>query len=133
LRFADRRVQALFSGLVVFRLLPSGFSARDLAQHLAPLLGQEPLPAGRLTYDLLRLRLHGLIERVPQTHRYRVTALGLRVALFFTRAYTCTCALAWPPWCPTPRITTARSDGLSTNWRGRWIAGAPKPNSRHET
>jgi hypothetical protein len=88
LRFADQRVQALFSGLVVFRLLPHGFSARDLGQHLAPLLGQEPLPAGRLTYDLRRLRLHGLIERVPHTHHYRVTAFGLRVALFFTRAYS---------------------------------------------
>lgn len=26
---------------------------------------------GRMTYDLRRLRLHGLIERIPKTHRYR--------------------------------------------------------------
>ena len=40
-----------------------------------------------MTYDLRRLRLHGLIERIPHTHRYRVTDLGLRTAVFFTRAY----------------------------------------------
>jgi len=40
---------------------------------------------GRMTYDLRRLRLHGMIERIPGTHRYQVTDFGLRVALFFTR------------------------------------------------
>jgi hypothetical protein len=35
--------------------------------------------------ELRRLRLHGMIERVPGTHRYQVTARGLRIALFFTR------------------------------------------------
>jgi hypothetical protein len=37
--------------------------------------------------DLRRLRLHGLIERVPKTHRYRVTDIGLRTSVFFTRTY----------------------------------------------
>lgn len=89
LRFADPRVQALLSVLVVFRLLPDGFSNRDLRQHLAPLLGIDPahMTAGRMTYDLRRLRLHGLIERTPHTHRYRVTPLGLRVAMLFNRTY----------------------------------------------
>jgi hypothetical protein len=89
LRFGDPRVQALLSVLVVFRLLPAGFSNRDLRDHLAPLLGIDPatMTAGRMTYDLRRLRLHGLIERVPHTHRYRVTPFGLRVAMFFSRTY----------------------------------------------
>jgi hypothetical protein len=66
-----------------------GFSNRDLREHLAPLLGLAPsqLPQGRMTYDLRRLRLHGLIERLPHTHRYRLTQNGLRTALFFTRTY----------------------------------------------
>jgi len=42
---------------------------------------------GRLTYDLRRLRLHGLIARIPKTHRYRFTQTGLRTALFYTRIY----------------------------------------------
>lgn len=40
-----------------------------------------------MTYGLRRLRLHGIVERVPLTHRYRVTPFGLKVALFFTRTY----------------------------------------------
>jgi len=38
-------------------------------------------------YDLRRLRLHGHIERIPKTHRYRITAKGLRAAIFYTRLY----------------------------------------------
>jgi hypothetical protein len=73
----------------VFRLLPDGWRHRELAAPLAALLG---LPAsaitpGRMTYQLRRLRLHGLIARVPGTHRYRVTGPGLRLALFFTRVH----------------------------------------------
>jgi hypothetical protein len=37
-----------------------------------------------MTYDLRRLRLHGLIARVDGTHRYTLTATGLRVAFFYT-------------------------------------------------
>ena len=40
-----------------------------------------------MTYHLRRLRLHGLIERVPKTHRYRVTERGWRIVLFMTRCY----------------------------------------------
>ena len=40
-----------------------------------------------MTYQLRRLRLHGMIERIPRSHRYRVTDAGFRTALFFTRAY----------------------------------------------
>lgn len=89
LRFADPRVQALFSALVVFRLLPHGFAAAEFRQHVAPLLGVPPvaLTPGRLTYDLRRLRLHGLIARTPKTHRYQVTPFGLRLALFVTRIH----------------------------------------------
>jgi hypothetical protein len=32
--------------------------------------------------------LHGLIKRVPKTHRYRITDLGLHTALFYTRVYS---------------------------------------------
>jgi hypothetical protein len=87
LRFTDPRVQALLSALVVFRLLPAGFAAAEFRQHVAPLLGLPPgaLTPGRLTYDLRRLRLHGLIARIPKTHRYQVTPFGLRLALFVTR------------------------------------------------
>ena len=76
LRFGDPRVHALLAAIAISRLQPDGFSNRDLRDHLAPLLGLDPdqLTAGRTTYDLRRLRLHGLIKRIPHTHRYRPTA-----------------------------------------------------------
>ncbi len=90
LRFADPQVQALWSALLLFQLLPAGFSNRNLRENLAPLLGQQPadLTPGRMTYHLRRLRLHAMIERIPNSHRYRVTDLGLRAAWFFTRTYS---------------------------------------------
>ena len=89
LPFSNPRVQALFAALVLFSLLPQGFSNRELREHLAPLLGLDPsaMTLGRMSYDLRRLRLHGLIGRIPKTHRYRLTDEGLRVALFFHRVY----------------------------------------------
>jgi hypothetical protein len=89
LRFADPLVQALLGALLVFRLLPRGFSNRELREHWAPLLGKKPqsITQGQMTYHLRRLRLHGLIERLPKTHRYRVTGDGWRIALFCTRIY----------------------------------------------
>jgi len=67
LRFGDRRAQALLAVLLVFRLHPHGFTNADLRNHLTQMLGTDPRswPAGRGTYDLRRLRLHGLIERIP--------------------------------------------------------------------
>jgi hypothetical protein len=89
LRSTDLRVLMLWHALVLFRLLPCGFSNRDLREHLSVLTGQAPdhITQGRMTYDLRRLRLHGMIERIPKTHRYRVTDFGLRAALFFTRVH----------------------------------------------
>jgi hypothetical protein len=89
LAFADPMVQALLATLVLFCLLPRGFSNREVRERLALLLGLQPaaLTPGRMTYHLRRLRLHGLIQRVPHSHRYRLTDDGLRTALFCTRVY----------------------------------------------
>jgi hypothetical protein len=89
LRFTDERVQALLSALCAFRLLPNGFTNRDLRTHLAPLLGRryEDMTSGQITYDLRRLRVHGLIGRIPRTHRYQATDSGLHHALFLTRLH----------------------------------------------
>ena len=89
LRFADPTVQALWNALLTFDLLPAGFSNRDLRLNLSGLLGRsvDHFTQGRMTYQLRRLRLHGLIARIPKTHRYRLTSFGLRVALFCTRTY----------------------------------------------
>jgi len=87
LAFGDGRAMALLQALCLFTLLPEGFRNATLRQHVAELMGDtaEQYGPGRMTYDLRRLRLHGLIERIPHTHRYEVTALGKRVCLFFTK------------------------------------------------
>ena len=71
---------------------------------MAQLLGvpAESITPGKMTYDLRRLRMHGLIERVPGTFRYQVTDAGIAHALFLTRLHdkflrTGLAALAGPP------------------------------------
>ena len=87
LRFGDKRVQALFAVLVLFSLQLRGFSNGEMRTLLAQLLGLDPAdyPIGRMTY--YRLRLHGIIERIPHSHRYQLTSDGLRIALFSSRTY----------------------------------------------
>jgi len=87
MRFTGRRVDALLTAILVFRLLPDGFTNRDLRTHLAPLLGRPPstISSGQMSYDLRRLRLHGIIERIPGSHRYQVTSNGRRPAMFLNQ------------------------------------------------
>ena len=89
LPFGQERVQALLSVLVLFCLQPQGFRNRQLRPLLAQLLGipQSQISPGRMSYDLRRLRLHAIIERIPKTQRYRLTTSGLKTALFYSRTY----------------------------------------------
>ncbi|MEI8083705.1 MAG: hypothetical protein WCI74_17855 [Actinomycetes bacterium] len=86
LRFADRRTHALLSALLIFRLLPHGFTNKDLRTYTAELRGLQPgaVAAGQITYDLRRLKTRNLITRIDGTHRYRVTDHGLDTAKFLT-------------------------------------------------
>lgn len=89
IHFDDPKSQALMSVLVLFCLQAQGFRAAEFRALLAPLLGIDPakLTPGQVTYNLRRLRLRRLIERLQGTNRYRVTAEGLRIALFYSRTY----------------------------------------------
>ena len=92
LRVTDPRAQALLHILLIFRLHPGGFLNKDLRSLLGEYLGRPPrgpgsITPGQATYDLRRLREHGLIERIPHTHRYQVTPAGLRHAMFLTRVH----------------------------------------------
>src|SRR5450631_3872318 len=89
LRFGDPRAMALLSLLTVFRLSVRGFTNRDLRTQLALLLGLHPgaITAGQATYDLRRLRVHGLIQRIPHSNRYLPTEHGLRAALILTQTH----------------------------------------------
>jgi hypothetical protein len=90
LRLGDRRAHALLQALLVFRLQPNGFRNRDFRGLLAGLLGKHPnqISPGQVSYDLRRLRAHGVITRVAHTHRYRLTDTGLHHALLITHLDT---------------------------------------------
>ena len=80
---------ALLQALCLFTTQPQGFSNATLREPVAQLMGRNPrhYKPGKMTYDLRRLRLHGLIERIAHTHRYRVTSLGQRICLFISKLY----------------------------------------------
>ena len=64
LKLGQQRSQALLFALLMFRLQPDGFGNRDLCAITAELCGLPPhlVSAGQMTYDLRRLKAHGLIE-----------------------------------------------------------------------
>jgi hypothetical protein len=84
LRFGDQRAMALAGALCCFVHAIAGFTNHSLRGLVAGLLGRE-YSANQMSYDLRRLRLHGLIERLPHSNTYTVTPAGLRVAVFFTK------------------------------------------------
>ena len=89
LRFGDRRVQVLFAALLRFDMLPHGFRNGELREAVASLceLSPDDYGTGRMTYDVGRLRLRGIIERIARTQRYRLTAEGSCVALAYHRTH----------------------------------------------
>jgi hypothetical protein len=89
LPLGQARSHALLSALLTFHTQLAGFNNRDLRRLTSQLRGLDPATgtAGQTTYDLRRLRSHGLIERLPHSHRYRVTDTGLRTAMLLTRIH----------------------------------------------
>jgi len=77
---------ALTGALCVFVHAFAGFTNKSLRGLVAGLLGRD-YTTNQMTYDLRRLRLHGLIERVPRTNTYVLTPEGLRVAVFYTKLH----------------------------------------------
>ncbi|MBV9595928.1 MAG: hypothetical protein JOZ87_03630, partial [Chloroflexi bacterium] len=86
LRFGDSRVMALTGALCLTVHAVAGFNNRSLCALVAGLLGTTYTSA-QMTYDLRRLRLHGLIARIPRSNTYYLTPQGLRVALFYTKVH----------------------------------------------
>jgi predicted MarR family transcription regulator len=67
-------------------LAATGFTNRNLRVLIAGLLGSDYRP-NQMTYDLRRLRLAGLIRRLPHTNRYQLTPDGIRIAIFYTKIH----------------------------------------------
>jgi len=89
LRFGDPRTMAVLEALASHAYIPTEITSRTLRPVVAQLIGGAPdtYSCAHMTYDLRRLRLKGLIERVAHSHRYRLTSLGIKVVTFFTKLY----------------------------------------------
>ena len=81
LRFGDPRVMALAGALCASVLAVTGFTNRSLRARVATLFG-EAYTQAQMSYDLRRLRLKGIIQRLEHTNTYVLTPDGQRIALF---------------------------------------------------
>lgn len=112
LRFGDPRVHALLQAISRFTVVPEGFQNRDLRPIVASLLGRDlnTYSRGGMTYDLRRLRVHGLIQRVPHTHRYMVTLDGWQVAGFYNTLFH---HILRPGWAVLSQPNTSTTDPIA--------------------
>jgi predicted MarR family transcription regulator len=85
LRFGDPRVMALVGALSLAIHAVVGFTNRSLRAQVTALLGTSDYSTSQMGYDLARLRVNGLIERLEHSNTYVLTAEGQRVAIFYTR------------------------------------------------
>jgi hypothetical protein len=85
LRFGDTRAMALAGALCHELHAVAGFTNKTLRTLVAAHLGHDNYSASRMSYDLRRLRLHGLIQRLPRSNTYVLTPDGIRVAVFYNK------------------------------------------------
>ena len=85
----DRVIRRLESLLYAGGLL-GDWSTRDLHTRLRGRhrLSENAYKLSQLRYDLGKLRAHGLVERIDNSHRYRLTAQGLRTGALLVKART---------------------------------------------
>ena len=90
LRLGQPRVMALLNALTSFAHIPQGLTNRSLRIQVADLLGLDPdrYTAAQMSYDLRRLRLKGIIWRLPDSYRYQLTTYGRQVALLLSKLHT---------------------------------------------
>ena len=84
LRFGDPRAMALTGALCIGLLSVVGFTNKTLRGLVTQLLDR-PYTRTQMTNDLRRLRLLGLIQRLPKSNTYVLTSDGQRVAITYTK------------------------------------------------
>ena len=87
LRFGDPRAMALAGALAAFVHTITGTFTNKSLRAVVTTLSTTEYNTARMSYDLRRLRLKGLIERIPRSNAYRITDDGLRFAVFYTKVH----------------------------------------------
>jgi hypothetical protein len=95
LRLSDRDDIALLEAISHGEFAPAGFRNRDIRSLLHPAarngsVREQRRLSAAISRRLRLLRAHGIVRRLPKTHRYRLTMRGqlLTAALFATRTAT---------------------------------------------
>ena len=91
LRIGDAGDVALLAAISHGEFATAGFRNRDLRRLLHPRTPHtDRATAARITRQLRLLRAHGVIKKIPKSHRYRVTTNGhlLAAAVFAVREAT---------------------------------------------
>jgi hypothetical protein len=65
----------------------TGITNRSLRAQMPALLAGTTYTTNQASYDLTRLRLKGLITRLPGRNVYRITPHGQRFAVFYTKLH----------------------------------------------
>jgi hypothetical protein len=122
LRFGDPRVMALVGALCTCLHVVAGFTNRSLRARVATLLGV-PYSMGQMSYDLRRLRMKGLITRLPHSNTYVLTPDGHESPSSTPSSTTGSCG-HWPrptttrPTAPAPRAPGDRPTHRRLHRRG---------------
>ncbi len=89
LRFGAPRAMRLLAALGCAGLTFKAFSQAELRAVLVDRLGVPPAECtpAQLAYDLRKLRGKGVVRKVDGRHRYTLTDLGYRVAMYWTKLH----------------------------------------------
>ena len=68
-------------------LAVTGIANKSLRALMAGLLGGTDYTTNQASYELARLRVNGLISRIPGKNRSRLTSNGQRFAIFYTKLH----------------------------------------------
>jgi hypothetical protein len=92
------------------------------------------MTGGQISYDLRRLRAHQIIERIPHSRSYQVTADGLSTALFFTRLTRRGIAGAGPPpGSPLRQADRAYKTAIADLASQASLGTQPRPSPKHHS
>ena len=91
LKTTHPRQLALMHALVRFSHLAAGgvFTTTELHPYVLQALGRSigQYKLGSLRYDLSKLRIKGLVEKIPQSRRYQLTAQGYRLCVAYLKLF----------------------------------------------
>jgi hypothetical protein len=120
LRLQDDRVLRLLDVLLHPGSFIADWTSRDV---LARLLARHRLTEAdyrltQLRYDLGKLRAHGFVERIGRTHRYRLTARGLKLGVILVKLRTRLLGpLTTLATAPTPQPATTNDSEVEAAFR----------------